>query len=179
MRIHHKLLLLFLSVSMFACGEPSFLGHVGQPTLDFADFELSVGDTSPTITYPSNTTAATITSGVKFEPTWYVDYGSPATVTITLLAPPLGDPAVTLMSSTCSAIADSSYPCTLSDKISCIYDAASVNITCTLGTSNSVIDLTSMAAVLAGDLYLKFTACAADDATNCAPTSSIKVKLVP
>jgi len=179
MRIQRQLLLVVCSLSMLACGEPSFLGKSGQPALETAVFwlERDNGTTTPDVTQPNNSITATINSGITFSPNWAINYLQSVNLVVKLTAP-AGDPAVELFNQSCAAATGTTAVCTLSGSFDCVYDSAAVTVTCTIGTAATIIDLSPLAANFGNDMYLSFKACTTIDASNCAPAQSIKVNLL-
>jgi len=176
MRVFQKWLLLAMSLTMFSCGEPSFLGTAGQPDLEYALFKMSVGDplSSPPEVVSGNTTAVFIADGATFSPKWDISYIGAVTVKVSVVAPPVGDPAVELFTVNCSSTGGS---CAMKDGINCVYDLAGLTATCTVNLADQVKDLSPLATQIGTGqtLYLKFTACVTSDSTNCAPAGQIQI----
>ena len=173
MRILRTLLLLLFSLSMFACGEPSYLGKTGK-LLTSADFWLVDSDAAQA--NPNNTTAAKITDAKEFAPSWNIDFDDTVNIYLSLYPSAPGPDPINIFSSQCGPTAGTSFPCELVDNFACLYDAAATTVTCTSTTGVAPettfgpVDISALGP--SGEMYLVFQACSSD---TCAGTSTVKV----
>ena len=177
MRTHQKWLIGLLSLSMFACGEPSFIGNSGTLPIESGYLNFYIEDFNNVITGGGNTTAVTIdgnpalTTPESFILHWDITYGSPVDVTIQVRDTTAADPVNLFPTTNCSA---QSTVCQYTGQTQCTYDnTAPESVTCDIA---SVFPANLSTLDLANPVYITFKACAS--AGNCASAPSIKVQFL-
>lgn len=176
MRTPKTWLIALLSLSLFGCGEPSFIGSAGNVPIFSSELTFYITDYAGNRIDGGNLLAPldingdpTLTTPETFTLHWDIDYGAPVDLTIQVHDFTTTNLPVNLFpKQTCSS---ESATCKLvNQSTACTYDNVLKNVTCDIASLNPG-DLTGLD--LTGTVYITFEACGGPN--NCASADAILV----